>query len=147
VKNIFWGLSNSFVLTRLLNARRKNTKFAEIAMKFLCLIYENELRWQTMPKPEFDRIFADYRAFTDGIKQSGHYLGGNPLQPTRTAKTIRIQNGKTSITDGPFAETKEQLGGYYLIEAKDQAEAVEIGAKIPGAHLGSIEVRPIMEMM
>ncbi len=115
-------------------------------MRYLCLIYEDEGVWQTMPKAEAERIFGEYFAFTDGIKESGHYIGGEPLQPTETATTVRVRNGKVSTTDGPFAETKEQLGGYYLIEAKDLNDAVQVASRIPGARLGSIEVRPIMEI-
>jgi hypothetical protein len=115
-------------------------------MKYLCLIYEDETFWDRTPKPELDAIMVDYRAFTTTYKQSGHVLGGNPLQPTTTATTVRVRNGKMSTTDGPFAETREQLGGYYLLEAKDLNEAIQIAAKIPGAKTGSIEVRPIMEM-
>ena len=86
---------------------------------------------------------AEFRAFTEEIKGSGHYLGSNRLQPTQTATTIRIRNGKMSTTDGPFAETKEQLGGYYMIEAKDLNDAIQVAARIPSARFGSIEVRPI----
>ena len=114
-------------------------------MKYLCLIYEDETFWAKMPKPELDAIMAEYRAFGTTYKKSGHFLGGNALQPTATATTVRVRNGKMSTTDGPFAETKEQLGGYYLIEAKDLNEAIQIAAKIPGAKTGSVEVRPIME--
>jgi len=84
--------------------------------------------------------------FTNAIKASGHYVGGNPLQPTHTATTVRVRDGKSSTTDGPFAETREQLGGYYLVEAKDLDEATKIAARIPGARLGSIEVRPVMSV-
>jgi hypothetical protein len=115
-------------------------------MQYLCLIYEDEILWQKMPKSEAEKIYGEYFAFTEGIRKSGHYVGGNPLQPTRTATTVRVRNGKASTTDGPFAETKEQLGGYYLIQAKDQKEAIGVAAKIPGARLGSIEVRPVMEI-
>src|SRR4029077_2549401 len=89
---------------------------------------------------------GEYFAYTDGIKKSGHYLGGNALQPTATATTVRVRNGRTATTDGPFAETKEQLAGYYLVEAKDLNDAIQVGARIPGARFGSIEVRPIMEI-
>jgi hypothetical protein len=115
-------------------------------MQYLCLIYEDETLWQKMPKADAGKIFGEYFAFTDGIKKSGHWLGGNPLQPTNTATTVRVRKGKVSTTDGPFAETKEQLGGYYLIEAKDLDEAIQLASKIPGARLGSIEVRPVMEV-
>ena len=114
-------------------------------MRYLCLIYENEKNWSTMPKAQTDAVMAEYGAFTQGIKESGHYIGGNALQPTPAATTLRVRNGKVSTTDGPFAETKEQLGGYYLINAKDLNDAIQIASKIPSAKLGSIEVRPIME--
>jgi hypothetical protein len=115
-------------------------------MKYLCLIYEDESFWTRTPKPELDAVMVDYRAFGTTYIQSGHVLGGNALQPTATATTIRVRNGKMSTTDGPFAETREQLGGYYLLEAKDLNEAIQIAAKIPGARTGSVEVRPIMEL-
>jgi hypothetical protein len=112
-------------------------------MKYLCLIYENERAWATMPKDEGDRILGEYSAFTNDIQKSGQMLAGNGLQPTSTATTVRIRNGKLGTTDGPFAETKEQLGGFYLIEAKDLNEAIQVAARIPAARTGSIEVRPI----
>ncbi len=115
-------------------------------MKYLCLIYEDETVWQKMPKAEADKMYGEYFEFTEGIRKSGHYLGGNPLQPTQTATTVRVRNGKVAITDGPFAETKEQLGGYYLVEATDLNDAIQVASKIPGAQLGSIEVRPVMQM-
>jgi hypothetical protein len=112
-------------------------------MKYLCLIYDNESHWGTMPKSEVDGLMSEFRAYTEDIKGSGHYIGGNRLQPTEAATTIRIRNGKMSTTDGPFAETKEQLGGYYLIEAKDLNDAIQVASRIPSARFGSIEVRPI----
>ena len=115
-------------------------------MKYLCLIYSDEAQWDRMPKAESDQMYGEYYGFTEAIRQSGHYQGGNPLQPTRTATTVRVRGGKTTTTDGPFAETKEQLGGYYLIEAADLNEAVQIAARIPGARIGSIEVRPVQPM-
>jgi len=114
-------------------------------MKYLCLIYTDETLRQNMPKTEMEKIVAEYFAFGDGIKKSGHYVGGNALQPTHTATTVRVRNGKISTTDGPFAETKEQLGGYYLIDARDLNDAIQVAGRIPGARLGSVEVRPIME--
>lgn len=114
-------------------------------MRYLCLIYEDEKPWESMPQEEAGAILGEYFAFTEGIRQSGHYLGGEALQPTATATTVRVRNGRISTTDGPFAETKEQLGGYYLINAADLNEAIQIAAKIPAARSGSIEVRPIME--
>ena len=114
-------------------------------MKYLCLIYDEEAKFGSMPKPEMDALMGEYFAFTKDIRQSGHYLGGNDLQPTRNATTVRVRNGRMSTTDGPFAETKEQLGGYYLIEAKDLNEAIQIASRIPSSKRGSIEVRPIQE--
>jgi len=112
-------------------------------MKYLCLIYSDQTHWTTLPKAEQDKLGAEYMSYTQGIQKSGHYIGGNALEPTHTATTVRVRNGKLSTTDGPFAETKEQLGGYYLIEAKDLNEAIQVASKIPGARVGSIEVRPI----
>ena len=114
-------------------------------MKYLCLLYENEQAWAAMPQSEADAIMAEYFAFGDKYRPSGHVIGGNALQPTQTASTVRVRNGKISTTDGPFAETREQLGGFYLLEAKDLNEAIQIAAKIPAARTGGVEVRPIME--
>lgn len=115
-------------------------------MKYLCLIYDQEKRWDTMTKEESGALYGEYMAFTEDITTSGHYLGGNPLQPTATATTVRVRNGSIASTDGPFAETKEQLGGYYLIEARDLNDAIQVAARIPAARNGSIEVRPIAAM-
>ena len=114
-------------------------------MKYLCLIYDEERRYGTMSKSDMDTLMADYFSFTDAIMKSGHYIGGNDLQPTQSATTVRMRSGKLSTTDGPFAETKEQLGGYYLVEAKDLNEAIQVASRIPSARTGSIEVRPIQE--
>ena len=115
-------------------------------MQYLLLIYENEQNWSHYTKNQGDSMMAEYGAFNDAIKKSGQYLGGNALQPTSTASTVRVRAGKTSTTDGPFAETKEQLGGYYLVEAKDLDEATKLAARIPSAQWGSIEVRPVMAL-
>ena len=112
-------------------------------MRYLCLIYDEEKALGAMPKSEMDAFMGEYFAFTDGIKKSGHYVGGEALKPVHTATTVRVRGGKMSTTDGPFAETKEQLGGYYLIEARDLNDAIQVASKIPSARLGSIEVRPI----
>ena len=114
-------------------------------MKYLCLIYENERNWETMPKEESEAIMGEYFAFTDGLRSSGRYVAGEALQPTQTATTVRVRGGKVSTTDGPFAETKEQLGGFYLVEANDLNEAIQIAARIPSARYGSIEVRPVVD--
>ena len=115
-------------------------------MQYLCLIYGDENLAEKMPKAEAEKMYGEYFAYTDDIKKSGHYIGGNPLKATSTATTIRVRNGKVSTTDGPFAETKEQLGGYYLIEAKDLNDAIQVASRIPGARFGSIEVRPVQEI-
>jgi hypothetical protein len=114
-------------------------------MKYLCLIYDEEKKLQAMTKDDSDRFMGEYFAFTEGIRKSGHYVNGNALQPVGTATTVRVRNGKMTATDGPFAETKEQLGGYYLIEARDLNDALQVASKIPSARMGSIEVRPIAE--
>jgi hypothetical protein len=114
-------------------------------MKYLCLIYEDEKQAAKIPQAEMEKFIGEYFAFTDDIKRSGHYLGGEALQPTSTATTVRLRNGKLSTTDGPFAETKEQLGGFYFIQAKDLNDAIQVASRIPGARYGSVEVRPVME--
>ncbi len=114
-------------------------------MRYLCVIYDEEAKLNTMSKEEGEAFMGEYFAFTDDIKKSGHYLAGEALQPVATATTVRVRNGKLSTTDGPFAETKEQLGGYYLINARDLNEAIQIAAKIPSARTGTVEVRPVVE--
>lgn len=115
-------------------------------MKYLCLICaEKPYMMEFLPPAEAKQHFADYHSFTAEIRASGQFLGGNRLTPPETAVTVRVRNGKVSATDGPYAETKEHLGGYYMIEAADIKEAVRIAAKIPGARLGCVEVRAIAE--
>src|SRR6185312_13532894 len=114
------------------------------AMQYLLMIYRNEADLGKMDAAARKAMTAEYGAFTQSIIQSGHFKAGDGLQPTSTATTIRVRDGKTLTTDGPFAETREQLGGYYLIEAKDLDTALSIAARIPGARTGSIEVRPVM---
>ena len=113
-------------------------------MRYLCLIYDEEKKLAAMSKGESDAFMGEYFTFTEDIKKSGHYVGGNALQPVNSATSVRVRGGKMSTTDGPFAETKEQLGGYYLIEADSLDEAIGWAAKIPGARHGSVEVRPVM---
>jgi hypothetical protein len=113
-------------------------------MQYVCLIYSDRQRLESLPRSEYDAILAEYLEYIDTIKRSGHYLGGEALQPVRTAKTLRMRNGALSTTDGPFAETREQLGGFFLINARDLNDAIQVAARIPGARWGSIEVRPIM---
>ena len=113
-------------------------------MLYMLLIYDDEKVWQTMPEAESAQLFGEYMAFTKQIKDSGHFRSGDALQPIQTATTVRVRDGKTSRTDGPFAETREQLGGYYIVDAKDLDEATAIAARIPSAKIGSIEIRPVM---
>lgn len=112
-------------------------------MQYLLMIYQNEADYAKYPDALNGKMLAEYGAFTQSIVQSGNFKAGDRLQPTSTATTVRVRDGKTLTTDGPFAETREQLGGYYLVEAKDLDAAIAIAARIPGARLGSIEVRPI----
>lgn len=115
-------------------------------MQYLCLIYDDEKAWEKLPQAESAKIIGEFTDYTEAMKKSGHYLGGNALAPTHTATTVRVRQGKVATTDGPFAETKEQLGGYYLLNARDLNEAIQLAARIPGARFGSVEVRPVMEM-
>ena len=114
-------------------------------MKYLLLIYTEESGAADVSPEDWQKTMDGYNAFTKEIADRGIMLGGEALQPTTTATTVRVRNGDTVTTDGPFAETKEQLGGFYMVECKNLDEAIEVGAKIPGAQFGSIEVRPIME--
>ncbi len=114
-------------------------------MRYVCLIYENHAETAKIMETEGDKIMAEYFTFTSDIKNSGHYKAGEALHPTATATTLRIRGGKLQTTDGPFAETKEQLGGFYLIDAKDLNEAIQIASRIPGCRLGSVEIRPVVD--
>jgi hypothetical protein len=113
-------------------------------MQYLLLIYGNESQFGKMTEAEQGKIMQEYMDFTKSIAGSGHYKGGHELDRTSTATTVRLRDGKRLVTDGPFAETKEQLGGYYLIEAKDLDDAIAVAARIPSVRWGSIEVRPII---
>jgi len=112
-------------------------------MQYMLLIYDNEAEMVANRKGASDVMMAEYREFTNSILKSGNMKAGDALQPTSTATCVRIRNGKTLTTDGPFAETKEQLGGYYLIDAKDLDEATKIAARVPSAQSGTVEVRPV----
>ena len=109
-------------------------------MKYLCLVYMEEQKLKAVP----DRECA---AFSEGLSQRGHRLAAEALQPVNTAATVRVRDGRLSVTDGPFAETKEQLAGFYLIDARDLNEAIQVAAKIPPAREGSIEVRPVRQLV
>ena len=115
-------------------------------MKFLFLIYHEEKILDAMPPEEMQKLVDSALDYDDEIRGSGHYIVSNALQRARTARTIRVRGGKATVTDGPFAETKEQLGGFFLIDAKDMDEACAVAARFPPARLGIIEVRPVQEM-
>src|SRR5450755_3341309 len=112
-------------------------------MNYLLLIYTNEAEIKGLGETVLQKTTGEYMEFTKSIVQAGNFKAGDRLKPVSSASTVRVRNGKTTITDGPFAETREQLGGYYLVEAKNLDEATAIAARIPGARYGSIEVRPI----
>jgi hypothetical protein len=113
-------------------------------MKYLCLIYANESEMAVRREGDNRLMMDEYFQFTTDIKKKGKYVAGEALQPTATATTVRVRSGKLATTDGPFAETKEQLGGFYLIEAADLNEAIQIASRIPGARTGCVEVRPVV---
>ena len=115
-------------------------------MRYALLIYASEQDWASQSEEQAQAQFQDYMAFTKDVVDRGIMRSGEALQPTATATTVRVRNAETLSTDGPFAETKEQLGGFYVVEAKDLDEAIEIAVRIPDVRGGSIEVRPIMEM-
>src|SRR5260221_6734958 len=113
-------------------------------MKYLCLISAQTMM-EGMPLDDAAQHFDEYRDFTDDIRASGHFITCNRLQPPESATTIRVRNGKVLATDGPYAETKEQLGGFYLIQARDMNEAIQVASRIPGARYGCVEIRPVAE--
>jgi hypothetical protein len=115
-------------------------------MQYLLLIYGAESHYNSLTESDSAKMMGEFGEFTQSIIASGNYKGGNRLHDVARATTVRVQNGKKVVTDGPFAETKEQLGGYYLIDAADLDEATAIAARIPSARFGSIEVRPVFEM-
>lgn len=115
-------------------------------MQYLLLIYQNEAEMAKADDAAVKAMHEEYGTFTQSIVQAGHFKAGDALQRTSSATTVRVRGGKTLTTDGPFAETREQLGGYYLIEAKDLDQAITIAARVPSAKFGSIEVRPIQVM-
>ena len=115
-------------------------------MRYMLLIYEDERNYATMTPKDMEASMGEWFAYTAAMKKAGIHQAGEPLQPTRTASTVRAKNGKALTTDGPFAETKEQLGGYYIVDVPDLDEATKWAARCPAARTGSVEVRPIMEM-
>jgi hypothetical protein len=116
-------------------------------MKYLCLVYYEEKTIDAMTKGEWEALNGECIACGEALRQSGHFVAGHALEPVHTATTVRVRNGKTSVLDGPFAETKEQLAGFYLLDARDLNEAIQLAGKIPPARLGSIEIRPIRELV
>ena len=113
-------------------------------MQYMLLIYGDQNGWQSRTEEENNQLMQDYYQFTEDLQKSGSMVGGDALEPTQTATTVRVRNDETLTTDGPFAETKEQLGGYYIVDVASLDEALGWAAKIPGAKHGSVEVRPVM---
>ncbi len=112
-------------------------------MRYMALIYGDEAAWESQSEEEERSVMAEYGAFGDRAGAAGKLVGGEQLAPTGTATTVRVQGGETLVTDGPYAEVKEALGGYFLLECDTIEEACELAAQIPGAAMGSIEVRPV----
>ena len=115
-------------------------------MQYLLLIYHDEKQWEKLPEPEKGKLYGGYKELRQDLEAKEKFKGSNRLQDTPTATTVRVRNGKQTVTDGPFAETKEQLAGYILVEAKDKDDALAMAARIPSAKMGSVEVRPILVM-
>jgi len=134
-----WGLRE-----RLFSVHSHST--IKEAMKYLCLAYLEEKKLNALSKSKLEALDKKSLGYDEVLRKSGHYIVSNALQPVRFAATVRNRNGKSFVTDGPFAETKEQLGGFVLIEARDLNEAIQVAAKIPPGRFGCIEVRPIMEL-
>lgn len=112
-------------------------------MKYMLLIYSDENAWT---ESEREKCYAESTRYTHELNEKGQFLGASPLHPVSTATSVRVREGKRLVTDGPFAETREQLGGYFLVSARDLDEAIEIAGKIPGARVGTVEIRPILEL-
>lgn len=115
-------------------------------MKYVCLCYDEEKKLKAMSKSEWDAIVREVHATNEELRKKGHLITAEALQSVQTATTVRVRDGKVSTTDGPFAETKEQLGGFFLINARDPNEAVQLASRLAGARLGCIEVRSTMEL-
>jgi hypothetical protein len=115
-------------------------------MQYLMMIYSNEARFATASKQDLEQMMSAYTAYTEALKKAGVWVGGNRLHPTSASTTVKIVDSKTQVLNGPYAEAKEQLGGYYLIETPDLDAALSWAARCPGASVGTIEVRPIFAM-
>ncbi|HLV77510.1 MAG TPA: YciI family protein [Marinobacter sp.] len=116
-------------------------------MKYLCLVYYDEQKMQQLSQPEWDSLNRECMECVADLTSRGHFLDGAPLLSTETATTLRMRDNKPLITDGPFAETKEQLAGFYMLEARDMNEAMRLAEKIPPARYGCVEIRPIRELL
>jgi len=116
-------------------------------LKYLCLVYYDEKKMQQLSQQEWDSLNQECIACVDGLTEAGHFLDGAPLLSTETATTLRVRDNKPLVTDGPFAETKEQLAGFYMLEARDMNEAMRLAEKIPPARYGCVEIRPVRELM
>ena len=115
-------------------------------MQYIVLIYGSEKGWGSMSRPDVEQMYAEYKKYSEELAKAGVMRGGSELKPTTTATTVRVRNGKRQVTDGPFSETKEQLGGYYLIDVPNLEAALDWAAKVPSAQEGSIEIRPLAPM-
>ncbi len=116
-------------------------------MKYICLAYEEESKLNALSRPEWDALREETLAYVDSLRESGRLIATEALQSASAAASVQVRNGRSSVTDGPFAETKEQLGGFFLIEAADLNEAIRIATKWPSARIGTIEVRPVETML
>jgi hypothetical protein len=115
-------------------------------MKYLCLVYHDPQRLDALPTGEWDALIDATVAFRERHRETGHFVDGHPLEPATTGTLVRVREGRPSITDGPFAETKEQLGGFFLVEARDLNEAIQVACRFPPVRLGTVEVRPVREL-
>ena len=115
-------------------------------MKYLLLCCHEEKKWDSMSKSECDAVMEETMSYCQALKRSGHLLGAEQLEPIQTAMSVRVRTGKLSVTDGPFAETKEQLGGFFLISARDLNEAIQVASKFPSVRFGTMEVRPVRDI-
>ena len=115
-------------------------------MKYLLLCCHEEKKWDSMSKSECDAVMEETMSYCEALKRSGHLLGAEQLEPIQTAMSVRVRTGKLSVTDGPYAETKEQLGGFFLISARDLNEAIQVASKFPSVRFGTMEVRPVRDI-
>jgi hypothetical protein len=127
-------------------AQSKLTDTGGTYMKYILLIYDEEQAWAKLSENEVGQIYGEYRQLRDDLTSKGQFLDGSQLHPTTAATSVRVRDGKQLVTDGPFAETREQLGGFFLVEARDLDEAIALATRIPSARMGTIEVRPLVEM-